>query len=290
VPRRAAGVEQVVAEVAEFVSGCRSPQQLWSGVADCLQTHLPFDSGWVGTTTGTTADMQGAIVQHDPQHLRANLGRYLGEITPPELGAYITQARRHDDVWGPSRRSRMSIFREVLDPAGVTHMIVRGSMRETTLLGFNLERHGGSPFSERDLRLVDAIGPICHLGDIITRTGGDQEAWRTWALQHGLSKRESEVTGLVVKGLRNAEIARLLTVSTLTVRNTLVKVFRKTGVAGRTELAYEAMQPDGAGVQERRVEADHLAAFFTRARGLTTSARLAWPAGRNASIVLAEGR
>jgi two-component system nitrate/nitrite response regulator NarL len=52
-----------------------------------------------------------------------------------------------------------------------------------------------------------------------------------------LTRREHEIATLVATGATNKEIAHQLGVSSKTVRNILTKVFFKTGVRGRTELA-----------------------------------------------------
>lgn len=52
-----------------------------------------------------------------------------------------------------------------------------------------------------------------------------------------LTRREREITSLLVTGASNKEIARELAISIKTVKNTLTKVFDKTGARSRTELA-----------------------------------------------------
>ena len=52
-----------------------------------------------------------------------------------------------------------------------------------------------------------------------------------------LSWRESQIAALVATGASNKEIARLLALSTKTVKNVLTKVFVKTQTRSRTELA-----------------------------------------------------
>ncbi len=52
-----------------------------------------------------------------------------------------------------------------------------------------------------------------------------------------LTKREHEIASQVATGASNKEIARRLTISTKTVKNTVTKVFLKTGTESRTGLA-----------------------------------------------------
>lgn len=59
-----------------------------------------------------------------------------------------------------------------------------------------------------------------------------------------LSERESQIAALVVAGASNKEIARQLEISTQTVKNTLTRVFDKTGTRSRTQLAVFIVRAD----------------------------------------------
>ena len=61
-----------------------------------------------------------------------------------------------------------------------------------------------------------------------------------------LTHRESEVVGLVEKGLRNRDIARMLGIQTGTVKIHLKHIFEKTGVRGRYGLALTGLQNKGS--------------------------------------------
>ena len=60
--------------------------------------------------------------------------------------------------------------------------------------------------------------------------------------QDCLSPREREVTRCVAFGMRNAEVARTLSISEETVKVHLYKIFRKVGVRSRRELAGYALR------------------------------------------------
>jgi DNA-binding NarL/FixJ family response regulator len=66
-----------------------------------------------------------------------------------------------------------------------------------------------------------------------------------------LSPREEDVARYVGSGLRNAEVARELSISEQTVKTHLNSIFRKLGVRDRLELALY-MQRAGIGAGERR--------------------------------------
>ena len=53
----------------------------------------------------------------------------------------------------------------------------------------------------------------------------------------GLTKRELEILGLIVKGFTNSDIAGMLFISEKTVANHATSIFSKTGTANRTEAA-----------------------------------------------------
>ena len=61
-----------------------------------------------------------------------------------------------------------------------------------------------------------------------------------------LSNREREISGLVVQGFLNKEIAEQLFISDQTVKNHLHNIFEKLGVSNRLELALHIVQHQGA--------------------------------------------
>jgi DNA-binding CsgD family transcriptional regulator len=66
---------------------------------------------------------------------------------------------------------------------------------------------------------------------------------------HGISKREAEVVQLVCQGLTNQEIADALFISLKTVKDHNYRIFQKTGVRNRVELAQLVQKltpPDGS--------------------------------------------
>jgi DNA-binding NarL/FixJ family response regulator len=58
---------------------------------------------------------------------------------------------------------------------------------------------------------------------------------------HGLTQRELEVLNLVAQGMSNADIARVLFITTKTVKYHLTAIFGKLGVRNRTEAAASAI-------------------------------------------------
>ncbi len=57
-----------------------------------------------------------------------------------------------------------------------------------------------------------------------------------------LTERQYEIASLVATGASNKEIARELSISIKTVKNTLTYVFAKTGARSRTDLALQMVR------------------------------------------------
>jgi DNA-binding NarL/FixJ family response regulator len=89
---------------------------------------------------------------------------------------------------------------------------------------------GGSPISP----------PIARY--LLRRFQGDAGNAPAAAGAPALSEREREVLNLVVKGLSNAEIAKMLAVAPTTVASHVRSIYQKLDVHSRGEVVYEAMQ------------------------------------------------
>jgi DNA-binding CsgD family transcriptional regulator len=149
------------------------------------------------------------------------------------------------------------------------HSVVgRLVVADTFVMGISLSRSLLSPFSEADARTMSDVYPLMKIGEELQRrrtaatAGSDDDL--------GLGRRESEVTDLVCKGLRNSEIAPLLGISPNTVRNILVNIFRKLGVTTRSELVMVRSGADADAGPVRLV--DGLKRADNPARGLIGAA------------------
>jgi DNA-binding CsgD family transcriptional regulator len=235
---------ELVGDFASMVVEFQEPSMLWPMMLAKLQEAVGFDAGYIAASWGSAIEGRGAVAEHDEPFLKRNIGRYLAEISPEEVAKYTNRARIHHDVWSRDRQKELAVFREVLDPTGMKHMIVRVSAQHGNVAGFNLERRDASaPFSTRELTLVDMVAPFLHIVEVLTLRAQDDAGLEELAFQHGLTKREKEFVGLAARGLQNSEIGMLTHVSANTVRNTLAKVFEKVGVTNRAELSYLAARP-----------------------------------------------
>jgi len=95
-----------------------------------------------------------------------------------------------------------------------------------------LVRHA-SVFDADDLELLRLAVPVLRLGD--ERAVGVNEV-----VGAALTRRELEIFDYLCRGYRNEDIALALGTSRFTVRNQLVRLYRKTGVCTRSELVGRA--------------------------------------------------
>jgi len=98
---------------------------------------------------------------------------------------------------------------------------------ERTLSALSLSRQRA--FSDDELRFLGQLRPVLRLGDERQMEVGETVGAR-------LSPRERQIFDYLVRGFRNEDIARALGTSPATVRNQLVRLYRKAGVATRSEL------------------------------------------------------
>lgn len=237
----------LIADFASIVMEFPEPAQVWPAMLVRLQDAIGFDAGYIAASWGSATEGRGAVAEHDEPSLKRNLGRYLAEIAPEEVALYTDRTRIHHDVWSPARQQQLSVFRDVLIPTGMQHMLVRVGVQHGNVAGFNLERRTPTPFSDRELMLVDVVAPFLHIVEVLTLRGQDEAGLDELQAKHELTERERQLVGFASRGLQNNEIALVAEISPNTVRNILAKVFEKVGVATRSELAHLASRPGSDG-------------------------------------------
>lgn len=98
----------------------------------------------------------------------------------------------------------------------------------------------GDDFSERDAKIMDAIGPSL-VNALIRANKLDSQAQAIRFTQIGeqlnFTKRESEIADLLVIGLSDDEICQHLLISKPTIRSHIGAIFQKSGLNRRTQLA-----------------------------------------------------
>ena len=74
------------------------------------------------------------------------------------------------------------------------------------------------------------------------RTATLGSACKASTARNGISRREREVVALLVRGLKNKEIAKVLSITPITVRHHVSHILCKLGVESRLELAVFAVR------------------------------------------------
>jgi DNA-binding CsgD family transcriptional regulator len=277
---------ELVADFASMVMEFQEPAEIWPAMLIRLEEAVRFDAGYIAASWGNATEGRGAVAEHDEPSLKRNLGRYLAEIAPEEVARYTDRARVHHDIWSPARQAELAVFREVLVPTGMQHMIVRVSAQHGNVAGFNLERRNPTAFTDRDLMLVDVVAPFLHIVEVLTLRSQDDAGLDELQQKHHLTDRERQLVAWTARGLQNNEIALLGDISVNTVRNSLARVFDKVGVTNRAELTYLATRPNtersgkGSIVPPRcRLPGDGLQDFISRVEA--ASGKREQPDGRS---------
>jgi DNA-binding CsgD family transcriptional regulator len=148
------------------------------------------------------------------------------------------QAVKFSDVLTRKQRLRNPWYVDVMRPRSIEHeMKVRLPAPEDIVRGFWVSRGpGGRDFDERDRAVLTVLRPYLAVF---------RERWkraRRPALL--LTRRETEVLGLVREGLTNQEIAARLFLSAGTVRSHLENIFEKLDVHTRTAAVARAFPLD----------------------------------------------
>ena len=205
---------------------------------------------------------------------------YMEELSDQELARFSTgQPALDTDVVTRARRERLTVYRELLAPAGVACFATSVWRSRWGVFGYHFGRTRLSrPFTDSERQALFGLSAIVKVGQALLVS--DQRAnaavaecdW--WMSEWRLSRREVEAVLLLVRGLRNQEIASLLRVSPNTIRNHLANVFRKAAVSNRAELVFLIKSPPTLALHPRRARHRDSAwrAFLGGADGTPVSA------------------
>jgi DNA-binding CsgD family transcriptional regulator len=168
-------------------------------------------------------------------HCERNFARY-----EPDLRRPLEVARRFGgfvdhEVYSSRDRRELPIYNDVVHPQRIRSILLLLPAWKGNVVGMiRLERHGAKPFSREDVGASIALLPAVEVAVAAlhsTLSPVAQEAMRE------LSPREAQIAGHVERGLTTFQIALILGTSPLTVRNQIGRIFDKTGIASRAELA-----------------------------------------------------
>lgn len=249
--RRSDDTTRAMGEISELALSCEDQAAFRDRLLDRLDRLIGFDLASVHSGRDprqTSMRVRG----YDADFVAERLLAYMTEFEPGELAAADSGRPLVDtEVLSPRRRERLSLYREQLRPRGVSVMVTTIWRDHNAGFGFHLARCGrGRRFHHREIRTLEQLLPAIKLAEsyVAARAMAAEPATRSfdaWADQIGLTRAERRVAELAVRGLQNPEIATMLGVSALTVRNQLGAVFRKADVTNRSELAYVCASGQG---------------------------------------------
>jgi DNA-binding CsgD family transcriptional regulator len=231
--------------IAELALASDDIRSLREALLDRLDDLIGFDlaSFHSAQAPGRVAMMMRG---YDPSLTEERLLGYMTELEPHEVAAAESELPIVDtDVIAPRRRERLALYREQMWPHRVSVFTTVMWRNRHGAFAFHLARCGrGKQFRRGELEKLRALLPSIKLAEAYggarlcatdppVSLGFDQ-----WVAAVGLTRAERRITELVMRGLQNREIAALLRVSPLTVRNQLVSVFRKANVSNRAELVF----------------------------------------------------
>ncbi len=140
------------------------------------------------------------------------------------------------EIYDARERDRLPFFAEVARPQGVSSFLVaQVRFRRQVCCVLTLLRYGRcSSFNEEDCRRLRALLPSLGLAYAALKAGTEE---RRGHAAGDLTPRETEISGLVHRGLTTPQIASVLGTSANTVRKQLVHLYDKLDLASRAELA-----------------------------------------------------
>lgn len=223
--------------IADMALSSMRPESFRKQLFGYLDRIIGFDlAAATNTPDGARCEVhaRGGLNAHD---MRERMWRYLGELDLPELEAFFGDGPVLDcEILSASRMDRLSMYREVWRPCGVGMLMLAGWRNRFGAFALTLGRTGRPAcFRRSELELMARCLPQIRLSEALM-SGAEETSLEAWSRRVGLSRREQEVVALLARGLRNREIAGVLGLSPLTVRNQLAVAFRKAEVTTRAEL------------------------------------------------------
>lgn len=164
--------------------------------------------------------------------------RYIDPLRPHSCfltGSNVVPLRTGFAAQSEQNNNRYRAFLSQFDLIDVAEVLVVIDNRP--VIGISLLRQSAYGFFSRsELRTLQSLQAMLQLA-----VGGDSMAAGPGEALHeeniALTKREGQLAGLVSRGLSNKQMARELAIAPSTVKTHLDNLFRKFGVANRTELA-----------------------------------------------------
>jgi DNA-binding CsgD family transcriptional regulator len=226
--------------IADLALAAPDASAFRGALLDLLDRAVGFDSACI-MMGGATPEV--CCRAYDPGQVRDRIVACVAELEPWELTIAMQRRPMVDiDVLPQARRDRLALYRELLRPARVSVMTTAVWRNAHGVFGFHLGRTGrGKRFRAREIDVLERALPAIRLGtayhSAVVGTGTDA-CFLSFSDEAGLSPRERTIAQLVARGLQNGEIAEMLGISRMTVKNHLASVYAKARVSTRAELAF----------------------------------------------------
>ena len=162
-----------------------------------------------------------------------NFASYMPEIAPVFDAARRERGALDHEVFSADFRQKSRFYAEIVRPQRVDSVLFMLPRWQSRTLGqLRFERHSPTRFRRDDLAKALDLLPMFELA--LAALSVDPPSAESFA---PLSPRESDIAVHVARGLTNPQIAALLGTSKFTIRNQISRIFDKTRVASRSELA-----------------------------------------------------
>jgi len=248
-------IEEELASFARASLDCTSQERFRDLVLRSLASIVPHDAGiFLSRDAGPNPAVSSGWDPVVLQRLVNDRPRYWRELLPaadiarPSGGVIVDRT-----VFTHAVRARLAFYRDIAKPQALTTFLLAWiGLRGVSTALLALGRRGlSASFKDDERAVVATLLPVITLGDsahVRTRTprspgvtrGSPEAAFLAGCDE--LTPREREIVGYIAMGMRNEQIATACGSSLHTVRNQLHSIFRKTGVATRTELAHAALR------------------------------------------------
>jgi DNA-binding CsgD family transcriptional regulator len=258
-------IEREIGLLAEMALGARDLHEFELDWLEQLRRSIGFETACSVWTNHQGVTLQAATLGYPEMTLRQRFSLYMGELSRDEVSGFSGGKPAIDtEVVSTRRREELTVYRELLLPSRVACFVTQVWHSRWGVFGYHLARcRGASSFTSRHVDRLERLGAGLKLGQALLaadqlRASPEQDWWtQAW----GLSRRECDMARLAARGLSNPEIAGVLRVSPLTVRNHLASVFRKAAVSSRTELVFAMNAPLRLGMDGERERRSRSAAW-----------------------------
>ena len=203
-----------------------------------------FNADFIGSTRWNpdTSAFEGALCVGRDADMADQYLRHFQFIDP--ISPLLRRRRGASHIYAGLPRDelhRTPYFNEFLRPfrtvEGVDLYVYRGQRNVGDLRVWRAA--GRKPLGEREITLLNLLQPYLLDAMLAPRSAAASSAER-----FGLTPREAQICELLVKGMTDQEIGRLLRLGYWTVRTHLQHVFAKLEVSNRVELTHRLLAAD----------------------------------------------